>query len=377
MPWHILFIEGRRKNLDHAKEVAETVNRAKSDFLARMSHDLRTPLNAILGYAQLLRRDDSLTESQHTAARIIYESGDHLLTLISDILDLARIEAQRIELHPTDFDLAVFLNGIIDMFRIRIQQKPGVVLVYTPLSPLPDQIHADEKRLRQVLINLIENAIKFTQQGTVNFQVAAEEVEPLGPASPVLMRLSFRIQDTGVGMAPDDIDRVFRPFEQVKNQTVRTEGAGLGLAISNSLLQAMNGQLDVNSNLGQGSTFTVTLILPVSTADHPAHMAMRQLASLEFVPDPAKDPVIKGESLAGLQGCVTPDQAKILLDLAWKGELPALDRYTQELARANSRCRPLADLIRQMTSEFDDEGVLAVLTQVSAQAEDAINSEHG
>lgn len=363
-------------NLDNAKEVAETANRAKSDFLARMSHDLRTPLNAILGYAQLLRRDDSLTTTQHTAARIIHESGDHLLTLISDILDLSRIEAQRLELHPTHFDLAPFLDGIVDMFRIRIQQKPGVVLVFTPLTILPDQIYADEKRLRQVLINLIENAIKFTRQGTVSFQVEAQSLDPSppiessNPVSLTMMRLSFRIQDTGIGMAPDDISRVFRPFEQAKNQTLRAEGTGLGLAISKSLVQAMNGQLEAESKLDQGSTFIVTLILPVSTTAWPPHKP----ASIEPVSTRAPQPMTEEKPLASLQGCVTSDKAKILLDLAWKGELPALDRYAQALAQADTRCRPLADQIRQMVAEFDDEGVLALLEQISTQEERAPNS---
>jgi len=342
----------RALELDRAKDLAETANRAKSDFLARMSHELRTPLNAILGYAQILRRDPSLSPPQHNAARVIQASGDHLLTLISDILDLSRIEAQRMELYPTDFDLAALLDGIVEMFRIRIQEKPNVTLRYTPSASLPRHLHADEKRLRQVLINLIENAIKFTQKGTVIFRV-----ESLTPP-PGTVRLRFQIEDTGIGMSTGEMERIFQPFEQASHHSLRAHGTGLGLAISKNLVQMMAGELEVESQPGQGSTFTVTLDLPIAaqTPDRWPEISGRSITAVA-----GSDPLAFGNSAVNFGGVVTSAQVETMLDLAWKGELPALSRYVRELSQADQRCVFLADEVQRMADAFDEEGLLALI----------------
>jgi len=357
----------RAAELDRAKEAAETANRAKSDFLARMSHELRTPLNAILGYAQILRRDRSLTPPQQNAARVIQESGDQLLTLISDILDLSRIEAERLELYPNDFNLPDFLDGIVEMFRIRIQEKPKVALIYTPSTDLPDYIHADEKRLRQVLINLIENAIKFTEEGRVAFRVESEErVSQTEISAPPSVPLRFQIEDTGIGMSPEDMAHIFRPFEQVSHDALRAQGAGLGLAISQNLVQVMDGQLEVQSEPGRGSTFTVSLSLPIAIAAREASPLPGQQTRREPTAIARTSLTAGTPDFADFQGIVTPDQVKTMLDLAWKGELPALSQYVQELTRTDSRCGPLAATVQRMADEFDEEKLLALLETLGA-----------
>lgn len=250
-----------------AKEAAEAASRAKSEFLANMSHELRTPLNGILGYAQILKRDKKLNPAQGNAVNIIQASGEHLLTLIEDILDLSKIEARKLELSPTDFHLSNFLEGIAGMFHIRTQQKKGITFTYEQLTPLPYVIRADEKRLRQILINLLGNAIKFTNQGQVIFRVGLVEPETqlaIGVTEQASTgKIRFEVADTGIGILPEQLNRIFLPFEQVGDARYRVEGTGLGLAITKNLVEAMAGKLEVESEFGQGSTFRLELEFPV------------------------------------------------------------------------------------------------------------------
>ena len=237
------------KERQRAEEVAKTANRAKSEFLANMSHELRTPLNGILGYTQIFQKDKTLTVQQKNGINIIHQCGEHLLTLINDILDLSKIEARKMELYPTEFHLSVFLEGIAEICRIRAQQK-GIPLIYQTLSPLPKLIQADEKRLRQVLINLLSNAVKFTEKGSITFQIGYQQE-----------KLRFQVEDTGIGIAQDQLEEIFLPFQQVGEQSRKTEGTGLGLAISRQLVQMMGGELKVKSTLGKGSVFWFDLDL--------------------------------------------------------------------------------------------------------------------
>ena len=239
-----------------ARDRAEVANRAKSEFLANMSHELRTPLNAILGYAQILKRERALTERQSLGLNTIEQSGHHLLTLINDVLDLSRIEAGRLDLYPAMVNLPGFLRVVADIIRVKAEQK-DLLFTFESGPELPRAVSVDEKRLRQVLLNLLGNAVKFTDRGMVNLRVSSES------AGPGTARLRFEIRDTGIGIAAQDTARLFQPFEQVSDPRRRVGGTGLGLAISRELVRSMGGDIEVRSTPGAGSAFSFELSVPV------------------------------------------------------------------------------------------------------------------
>ena len=252
--------------LQKAKITAEAANRAKTEFLANMSHEVRTPLNGILGYVQILKNDKTLSDDQQEMLNNIHLCGDHLLTLINDILDLSKIEARKMELLLSELNLPSFIKGIAHLFEMRSSQK-GITFKYEELSRLPQGIKCDEKRLRQVLINLLSNAVKFTNKGVVTLKVSVihsdrdRSTELNHQVSSVKIR--FEVEDTGIGIPENKLEEIFLPFHQVDIQSQVIEGTGLGLAISQKLAKMMGSTINVKSVMGKGSSFWLDLNLPL------------------------------------------------------------------------------------------------------------------
>ncbi len=256
--------------LQRAKDAAEASSLAKSRFVTGMSHELRTPLNSILGYAQILQGDAQIPPKRQNAVSVIRRSGEHLLSLIDGMLDIARIEAGKMRLESAELPLREFLDQIVQMVAPQAAQK-GLRFNFLESGRIPQAVHADEKRLRQILINLLANAVKFTDAGSVILRVTyAREIA------------TFEVEDTGIGISAEDIERIFLPFERSQSANQRKEvGTGLGLAISNMLAHIMGGELTVQSTPGQGSVFRLRLYLrEVREPARPADAAARPVGYL-------------------------------------------------------------------------------------------------
>jgi signal transduction histidine kinase/DNA-binding NarL/FixJ family response regulator len=248
-----------------AKDAAEVANRAKSSFLANMSHELRTPLNAVLGYAQILQREQGLSPRAVAGLNTIRRSGEHLLNLINSVLDLARIEAGKIELFPDLLHLPTLARTVSDIIQIQAQEK-NLRFVCDAPDDLPDTVLADGKRLGQVLLNLLSNAVKFTSTGSVRLNLR----RLAGGDGSVRMR--FEVVDTGIGIREDEMVRIFRPFEQAADVQRRYGGSGLGLVISQQLVGMMGGRIEVDSRPGEGSRFWFDLQMECPQAGQPAEL---------------------------------------------------------------------------------------------------------
>ena len=234
--------------LQQAKAVAEQANQAKSRYITAISHELRTPLNSILGYAQILAADEEIPPNRRQAVGVIRKSGDHLLSVIEGTLDIARIESGKLTLNVKAMDFPELMQQIVGMFELQARHK-GLSFDYQPAGEIPAVVRADEKRLRQILINVIGNAVKFTVRGGVGFKVECRRDMAI-----------FEIRDTGPGIPPEDMERIFEPFG--RGSTVQAGGSGVGLTIARMLTDLMGGEMQVSSTLGEGTLFRIRLFLP-------------------------------------------------------------------------------------------------------------------
>ncbi|MGZ3298055.1 MAG: sensor histidine kinase, partial [Asticcacaulis sp.] len=346
--------EGRA--LAEAHAATARASAAKSQFLANMSHELRTPLNAVIGYAQLLRNGQLTPEQYAKAVKTIEHSGEHLLTMITDILDIAKVEAGKLELLPAPFDIGACIASVAEMVRLRAEEKD---LRFTVVlgDGLPGAVVGDQKRIRQVLINLLTNAVKFTSAGEVRLEVSCLA------ASDSTVSLRFAVADTGVGIPQDQIARIFHPFEQVGNAIDRSGGTGLGLSITQHIVQMMGGEIHVESTPGQGSRFIVDLPF-AQTADAalPDSHAGRALARPVDLLHISAGELISGDGPDG-EPFVAPgaEVMATLLAFAREGNLRAIRREIPAIVAAGPQYKPFADRLDALAATYQSPAVLRLI----------------
>ncbi len=335
---------------------ADAANQAKSDFLANMSHELRTPLNGILGYAQILLHNPSVTTKEKKMFRTIEQCGSHLLTLINDILDLSKIEVGKLELLLNDFHSVKFLQNIVEMCRINAEKK-NIACKFDFPATIPEILRGDEKRLRQVLINLLGNAIKFTDEGEVTLKVTqVDYVNELKDLELPTITLRFDVIDTGIGINPQQIQQIFQAFEQVGDRNRQAEGTGLGLAISRQLLGLMNSNLNVTSKPNVGSTFWFELSLYV-VSDNKVQ-SQPNILLRESVSAPETKPTLSLALVAP-----PPEEIETLHKLAMLGSMKKIRERAKYLELLDCKYIPLAQKLDELAQGFQEKAIVNLIEQ--------------
>lgn len=332
-----------RKAAEAARETAlaeaRRLVRLRSDFMAQMSHELRTPLNGILGYTTLLERDQDLSARQKAALEVIRQSGEHLLGLINEVLDFARIESGKLELDSAELALGPFLRSIAGIVAVRAQLQ-GLTFTLETSPEAPAAILIDERRLRQVLLNLLANAVNFTDRGSVRLRISC----------PTPQRLRFEVQDTGVGIPADQLEAIFQPFEQV-GEGLRRGGTGLGLPISRRYVQLLGSDIEVESRIGVGTTFRFDLAIEAAVA--PAQAASAVAPDLESA----------AHAPAAGEGGITPPPAEIerLHELALEGNMRDILRWAGRLTELEGqRYRRFALHVRFLAERYQSQAILSL-----------------
>ncbi|AOY78671.1 CHASE domain-containing protein [Moorena producens JHB] len=363
-------VEQRTVELQKAKEAAvqaavqsEAANRAKSTFLANISHEVRTPLNGILGYAQILKKSTSLTANDKKGIDIIEKCGSDLLTLINEILDLCTIEANKLELHSQTVDFGTFLKDIVEICQVKAEQK-GISYSYQATSRLPRAITVDEKRLKQVLINLLDNGIKFTETGGVAFKVSVLESRKNAKDKTTnkpqqITTIRFEVKDTGIGMNSEQLSQLFLPFEKLENTSGFVEGTGLGLAITQKLVKIMGGEINVESNPGQGSIFTIDLDVQTYPNSYEINFHKNQQKIVDIQDKNNKIISLKTTEI------VSPPKEKLvyLYDLAMSGLINDLLKEVDELEKNDDIFIPFSQTIRQFSEKFQIKKIREFIKQ--------------
>ncbi|NEO95170.1 MAG: hypothetical protein F6K56_35240 [Moorea sp. SIO3G5] len=363
-------VEQRTVELHKAKEAAvqaavqsEAANRAKSIFLANITHEVRTPLNGILGYAQILKQSTNLTASDKKGIDIIEQCGSNLLSLINEILDLCTIEADKLELHSQTVDFGTLLKDIVEICQVKAEQK-GISYSYQANSRLPRAINVDEKRLRQVLINLLDNGIKFTETGGVTFKVSVLESRKNAKNETTnklqqITTIRFQVKDTGIGMNSEQLSKLFLPFEKLDNTSGYVEGTGLGLAITQKLVKIMGGEINVESNPGQGSIFTIDLDVQTYPESDQIKFTKNQQKIVDIQEQNNNSISVKTTEI------VSPPKEKLvyLYDLAMSGLINDLLEEVDQLEQNDEIFIPFSQAIRQLSEKFQIKKIREFIKQ--------------